>query len=278
MVAVTSSRVRGGSGALRARAGAELGSPDRRLRGFERVLRHLPRAGRRLLHHTRLEARDLSDLLVAGPDAGPPERTDGERPGVPQLTLEQRIEREGMVRAGPQRLVPGPHPASSRRHDLRRAGCAHRCRHLRPVDETGVPTRVSPRLRRLDRAVQPMGRRASHRRVAVPELDHDLGLPNVPRMDGAVRHGTRPRSAPHRSDPRSDRLPVVAASPERRGGRRHVWPRCRPSVPRLRTLACAIATSAQRNPRRPGGGLGVVARGHAALGCSSRPTNAAGAT
>ncbi len=278
MVAVTSSRVRGGSGALRARAGAELGSPDRRLRGFERVLRHLPRAGRRLLHHTRLEARDLSDLLVAGPDAGPPERTDGERPGIPQLTLEQRIEREGMVRAGPQRLVPGPHPASSRRHDLRRAGCAHRCRHLRPVDETGVPTRFSPRLRRLDRAVQPMGRRASHRRVAVPELDHDLGLPNVPRMDGAVRHGPRPRSAPHRSDPRSDRLPVVAASPERRGS----TTTCVASLPAKRSPSQNVGMRHcyKRSAESPTSGRGTRCGGTGT--CRTRllrsPTNAAGAT
>ena len=74
-----------------------------------------------------------------------------------------------------------------------------------------------------------------------PSYDHDVGLPNVSGMDGAVGHGTRPRCAPHRSNPRSDRLSVVATSAERRGRRRHVWPRRRSSLPRLGTLACTAA-------------------------------------
>ena len=36
-----------------------------------------------------LQAGDLPDLLVAGPDAGPPERPDGAGPGVPQRSVDQ---------------------------------------------------------------------------------------------------------------------------------------------------------------------------------------------
>ena len=46
------------------------------------VLRELPRPGRRLLRQRRLQARDLPDLLVARPDAGPAERPDGARAGA----------------------------------------------------------------------------------------------------------------------------------------------------------------------------------------------------
>ncbi len=72
---------------------AGMGPGHRALRGRERVLRQLPRAGRRLLRQRGLEARDLPDLLVGGPDAGPAERPDGRGPGLPQQPVEIRLRR-----------------------------------------------------------------------------------------------------------------------------------------------------------------------------------------
>ena len=86
-------RLPGRTGELRARAGPGLGQGHRRLRREQRVLRELPRPGGRLLRHRRLQARDLPDLLVLGPDAGPAERPDGPRPGLPQQPVDQRVRR-----------------------------------------------------------------------------------------------------------------------------------------------------------------------------------------
>ena len=53
-----------------------------------RLLRELPRPWRRLLRQRRLQARDLPDLLVTGADAGPSERPDGARAGVPEQPVD----------------------------------------------------------------------------------------------------------------------------------------------------------------------------------------------
>ncbi len=188
---------------LRPRAGPRLGPRHRRLRRAQPLLRELPRPRRRLLRQRRLQARDLPGLLVAGADAGPPERPDGPRAVVPQPPVEARVRRHAVVRPGPRLAVPGPHPPPAAGRQLRRPGHPPRPRHARPVDDRGLPAGVPAPVRRHRRAVRPVGRRPPHRRPAVPRHDHVLGVPHLPGLDRAVRHGPRPGRAAHRADPRS---------------------------------------------------------------------------
>ena len=209
-------RVPGGARSLRARAGPGVGSRDRGLRRVEPLLRALSRAGRRLLRHGRIEAGDLSDLLVARPDGGPPERSDGHRAGVPQPAVALRIRRRAMVRSRPRLAVPRSHPPATRGHHVARARHPPRPRHARSVDDAGLPAGVPAPVRRHGRGVRPVGRRPPHRRPAVPRFDDVLGVPDVPGLDRAVGHGPRPGGAAHGADPGGDGLPAAAATSRRR--------------------------------------------------------------
>ena len=119
--AAAPARLPGRARPLRPGAGAGLGPRHRRLRRGQPVLRELPRPGRRLLRQRRLQARDLPDLLVAGPDAGPAERPDGAGPALPQPPVEARVRGRAVVRPGPGLAVPGPHPPPPARAPTRPA-------------------------------------------------------------------------------------------------------------------------------------------------------------
>ena len=116
----------------------------RRLRRAQPVLRELPRARRRLLRQRRLQARDLPDLLVARPDAGPAERAHGPRPGVPQRPVDARVRGRARgstptaTRSTPTGSAAGPPGA-----DSARPGHPPRPRHPRPVDDRRPTSRRS---------------------------------------------------------------------------------------------------------------------------------------
>ena len=86
-----------------------------------RLLRELPRPRRRLLRQRRLQARDLPDLLVAGADAGPPERPDGRACRRSSTPVEARVRGRAVVRPGPRLALPRPHPPPARGRRLGRA-------------------------------------------------------------------------------------------------------------------------------------------------------------
>ena len=102
---------------------------------------------------------------------------------------------------------------------------------------------------------------ASHRTAgpAVPRHDDVLGLPHLPGLDGAVRHGPRPGRAAHRADPRGDGLPDAAPAAGRRGRRRHVRHHRQPGLPGDRAVAPAAharrwSASRTSRPATPSGG------------------------
>ena len=132
-------------------------------------------------------------------DGGPPERPDGHGPGVPERPVDARVRRRPVVRPRPRLALPRPHPPPPAGRQLRRPRHPPRPRHPRPVDDRGLPAGVPAPVRRHRRAVRPVGRRPPHRRPAVPRLDHVLGLPHLPGLDRAVRHGPRPGRAAHRA-------------------------------------------------------------------------------
>ena len=85
--------------------------------------------------------------------------------------------------------------------ELRRPRRAPRPRHARPLDDRGLPAGLPAPLRRLHRAVRPVGRVPPHRRPAVPRHDDVLGLPHLPGLDRAVATWptTRASCTPSRS-------------------------------------------------------------------------------
>ena len=133
---------------LRPRAGARLGPRHRRLRREQRLLRELPRAGRRLLRQRRLQARDLPDLLVARADGGPAERAHGHRAVLPQPPVEARVGRRARGSTPTATRSTPTASAAARRARLERPGHAPRPRHARPVDDAGLPAGLPAPVRR----------------------------------------------------------------------------------------------------------------------------------
>ena len=251
----------------------------RRLRREQPVLRELPRPGRRLLRQRRLQARDLPDLLVAGPDAGPAERPDG-RACRPSSTASGRTSPTGVQWFDPDRDSLYPDRIRRRPPGADSGGLGT---HLDPgtLDlwmTAGLPAGVPAPVRRHRRAVRPVGRRLPHRRPAVPRHHDVLGVPHLPGLDRAVRHGPRPGRAAHRPDPRGDGLPHAAPAAGRRARRRHVRRHRQPGLPGQRDVAPAAAAGPQRHPRRPGRRLRLVALRHDPQRRAGHRTSRAGAT
>ena len=111
-----------------------------------------------------------------------------------------------------------------------------------------------------------------------PGIDHVLGVPHLPGLDRAVRHGPRPGRAAHRADPRGHGLPHAPAAARRRRRRRHVRRHRQPGLPREREMAPAADRGPQRHPRRQGRRLRLVARRHDPQRRPRRRTRRAGAT
>ena len=165
------------------------------------------------------------------------------RAGIPQPPVAPRVRRRAVVRPDrdslyPDRIRRRPEGANSNGLGT----------HLDPgtldLWMTRPTSRRSGTLRRHRRAVRPVGRRLPHRRPAVPRLHHVLGVPHLPGLDRAVRHGPRPGRPAHRAHPRGDGLPDAAAAAGRRPRRRHVRRHRQPGVPRQREVAPAAACEA----------------------------------
>ena len=163
--------------------------------------------------------------------------------------VEARVGRRHVVRPRPRLALPRPHPPPPAGRRLRRPRHPPRPRHPRPVDDRGLPAGLPAPLRRQRRAVRPLGRRLPHLRPAVPRHHHVLGLPHLPGLDRAVRHGPRPGRPAHRPDPRGDGLPDAAPAARRRRRGRHVRRHRQPGLPGEREVA--PAAHARRCPASP---------------------------
>ena len=206
------------------------------------------------------------------------ERTDGEGPGLPQQPVEARVRGRAVVRPEPGLAVPGPHPPPSGGRRLGRSGHPPRPGHARPVDDRGLPEGVPAPLRRDGRAVRPLGRGPPYGRTAVPRHDHVFGVPHLPGLDRAVRHGARPGCSAHRADPRGDGLPDAAPAAGRRARRRHVRRDGQPGLPGEREVAPAAHGGRRRHPGRQGRRLRLVALRHDPQRRRRSRTSRAGAT
>ena len=256
-----------------------LGPRHRRLRREQPVLRELPRPGRRLLRQRRLQARDLPDLLVARRRCRPA-RATGWRACRPSSTRQWTHESDGVQWFDPDRDSLYPDRIRRRPPGADSGGLGT---HLDPgtLDlwmTAGLPEGVPAPVRRHRRAVRPLGRRPPHRRPAVPRHHDVLGVPHLPGLDRAVRHGPRPGRPAHRPDPRGDGLPHAPPAAGRRARRRHVRRHRQPGLPRQREVAPAAHAGGQRHPRRPGRRLRLVALRHDPQRRAGRPTRRAGAT
>ena len=248
-------------GTLRARPGARLGPGHRRLRRAQRLLRR-PTAG---------PADDFFGSVGSRPeiypvywstaaDGGAPERPHGARPVVPQPPVDLRVRRRAVVRPRPGLALPRPHPPPPAGRELRRPRRPPRPRHARPVDDERLPAGVPPPVRRLGRAVRPVGRLAPHRRPAVPRHDH------VARCSAPSRAG--PRCPTWRSDqgvlhtvPIPEAMAYLHAAPAavRRRRGRHVRHHRQPGLPGHREVAPAAHARPQpasrtSRPATPSGG------------------------
>ena len=160
-------RLPGRARPLRPRAGARVGSGDPDYVERNRFFEDYRGPADDFFGSVGSRPGDLPGLLVAAADAGPPERPDGQRPGVPQRAVDQRIRRRPVVRSGPRLALPRPHPPPAGGRELGRARPPPGPGHPGPVDDPGLPARVPPPVRRDGRAVRPVGRRPPHGRSAV---------------------------------------------------------------------------------------------------------------
>ncbi len=206
----TTSRLPRRPRALRAVAGASVGSGHRRLRREQPVLRELSRPRRRLLRQRGFQARDLPDLLVAGANASSPKRAHGERAGLPQQSMASRVRRRAVVRPEPRFALSRSHPSPAAGSGFEGTRRTPRPRDAGSLDDRGLPKDLPSPLRRQRRAVRSVGRLVSHGRATVSRHDDVFGIPHVPGLDGAVRHGPRPGRSPHGAYPRGDGLPHAA--------------------------------------------------------------------